>query len=174
MFTVIIIFCDCACTYLCSFLWLIMLKTGNFARGCAHSFHWFACPSFFIRFFLFIGLGFPSLFVVSLATISSRTFLFLLALFYSTLTLLDTNKLFPKNLPGDLWRQTDAFCAMYSGIRPTPCLKTTNKCIILFVELTNETNEKGRCFVLRTGILYCLRSIPGMYQYLMAKTKKLK
>ena len=32
--------------------WLIMLKRGNYARGCVHFFYLFACPSFYMRFFV--------------------------------------------------------------------------------------------------------------------------
>ena len=53
---VVLLLCDCACTN-APFLWLIMLKRSNHARGCAHFSKYFACPSL-CDFLLFRWPGF--------------------------------------------------------------------------------------------------------------------
>ena len=104
-----------------------------FVRGCVYFFYQvLVClPIIIYAIILFRWLGFRPLFVVSLATIS----LFLnipvsLAFSYST-TLVDTTYYSLKTFP-----ETGAFCVVYSDIRPTLCLRTTNVGTV-FLELTS-------------------------------------
>ena len=94
------------------------------AVGCAHFFYQFACPSLFMRFFCLDG-SVSAPYIRCFArehydAVSEHSCFACTFLFYNVA---GHHKLFPKNLPGDRC----SLRRVLKGIRPTPCLKPTNK-----------------------------------------------
>ena len=153
----VLIFCDYFRTFT-PCLWLTMLERGNCARGCAHFFYLFAVFHS-LWDFLFIWLGFRSLFVVSLAIINFPTVLCCLNFFIL------------QRCSTPHWilsRRQTFFCAVCWGMRPTPCLKTEiNNGVVRRIDKWDKRKKK---YAYCVSVL--LLTVPGtLYQYLMTRTK---